>query len=1004
MRKKWMALCSAIACCAFALGMTACEKILHRHDYQPTVTAPTCTEKGYTTYRCSCGEEYVDSYVSALDHNFVNYLSNENATCEEDATETAVCENEGCEETDTRAKENSALGHSYTNYVSDNNATYTKDGTKTAVCDNDGCESTDTIVDEGTKKIATGKIGFKNLTVQEGNTVYGKTDNATDSFSFVNEIECIDGAQFTVALDRYGLEVAFSKVVPLKVGDNVFYVFETLNGEIINTYKVTIRRRPIYTVTFDMNGGEAVETQKVEEDGFAVAPTPIKTGYTFVGWDYDFINPITQNQTVTASWTANENTPYTVKHYLQNAENDEYTLADTDNETGTTGETVFAIVKTYAHYIPTKTEISGVVAPDGSLELKLYYNLETFTVTFQGNGGTITSGAKQAVKYGNAAVEPTVSYPGYKFIQWDKSFTAITENLTVTASWEIIVYSVSYNANGGELATGANPSTYTVETSTAIVNPTREYYEFLGWYDGTRKITTFLGVTGDLNLTAKWEYVFLSSGSTLTGMTEYGKNTYTTVVLPSVINGVTITEIGVSAFENYAALQTLTIPETIEYIYDRAFMNCTALETLYYDAVNCADIGWEYNYIFDLAGRYGAGVDVIVGNKVKSIPSHLFVPYRWSEYEDHVPNVKTLTFEQGSVCERIGDSAFAYCYPLQKITFPDSLKQIGQAAFRDCDGLKTLILPNSLTTLGSGAFLCCDILEEVQLSDGLKTISSQAFSSCVKLKKLSLGKNITTIEPSALTDLSALEELYFNAPNLVSTDSDNLFYKAGWGGNGIAVTIGKDVTKICDYLFCPDDNVVGIYPKITSVVFEEGGACTAIGRFAFYNCSSLTSIQLPDTITYIGGCAFGKCKALKELTLPNGLTYVGASAFIQCTFTYNEYENGYYLGSSNNPYLMLMSPKSTDVTSMKIHEDTKIIYSTSFSNCSNLKSITIPASVSHIVAHTFYNKNFTSITFEITEGWYFNTKNGDIPADVTASDILTNLSKTYYDSPLRRDV
>ena len=85
----------------------------HEHQYTAVVTAPTCTEQGFTTYTCSCGDSYVDTYVNELDHEFKNYVSNGDAKCETDGTETAVCEREDCEVTDTRTQENSALEHIY---------------------------------------------------------------------------------------------------------------------------------------------------------------------------------------------------------------------------------------------------------------------------------------------------------------------------------------------------------------------------------------------------------------------------------------------------------------------------------------------------------------------------------------------------------------------------------------------------------------------------------------------------------------------------------------------------------------------------------------------------------------------------------------------------------------------------------------------------------------------------------------------------------------------------
>lgn len=89
---------------------------------------------------CSaCGDEKIEA------HSFVNYISDNNATCLADGTKTAKCD--CCEATDCLTDTGSALGHSFTEYVSDNNATCLSDGTKTAKCDR--CEATDCLTDTG---------------------------------------------------------------------------------------------------------------------------------------------------------------------------------------------------------------------------------------------------------------------------------------------------------------------------------------------------------------------------------------------------------------------------------------------------------------------------------------------------------------------------------------------------------------------------------------------------------------------------------------------------------------------------------------------------------------------------------------------------------------------------------------------------------------------------------------------------------------------------------------
>ena len=126
-----------------------------------TVTTPaTCTGKGVRTYTCTSSSHTKTEDIPALNHSFAGqeYVSDNNATCEQDGTKTAKCVRYGtgdCMETDTVTDTDSKLGHLFEDYASDNNATYERDGTKTAKCVRyDQCGETHTIPDEGSRLIA----------------------------------------------------------------------------------------------------------------------------------------------------------------------------------------------------------------------------------------------------------------------------------------------------------------------------------------------------------------------------------------------------------------------------------------------------------------------------------------------------------------------------------------------------------------------------------------------------------------------------------------------------------------------------------------------------------------------------------------------------------------------------------------------------------------------------------------------------------------------------------
>ena len=128
-----------------------------------TVTTPaTCTGKGVRTYTCTSSSHTKTEDIPALNHSFDGqaYVSDNNATCEQDGTKTATCVRYGtggCTETDTVTDTGSKLGHFFEveDYVSNNDATYEHDGTKTAKCVRyDQCGETHTIPDEGSRLIA----------------------------------------------------------------------------------------------------------------------------------------------------------------------------------------------------------------------------------------------------------------------------------------------------------------------------------------------------------------------------------------------------------------------------------------------------------------------------------------------------------------------------------------------------------------------------------------------------------------------------------------------------------------------------------------------------------------------------------------------------------------------------------------------------------------------------------------------------------------------------------
>lgn len=130
--------------------------------------------------------------------------------------------------------------------------------------------------------------------------------------------------------------------------------------------------------------------------------------------------------------------------------------------------------------------------------------------------------------------------------------------------------------------------------------------------------------------------------------------------------------------------------------------------------------------------------------------------------------------------------------------------------------------------------------------------------------------------------------------------------------------------------------------NLETVVFEEGSQLEKIDSGAFYFCANLKNILLPSTIKYIGDAAFYRCDSL-EL---------------------NEYDNAYYFGNNENPYLFLMKAQNTEISTCKINEKTICINQRAFYECTHLKEIIIPQSVSVIGDTAFGRSGLESIAFE----------------------------------------
>lgn len=231
----------------------------------------------------------------------------------------------------------------------------------------------------------------------------------------------------------------------------------TRDVTLIGTWTMTVNK---YTLSYNANDGK-LESGKytpagqVEYKAQLTTPTETevsKSGYTLEGWysDAGLTDPApatmpANDLTLYAKWTPNSGTKYTVNHHQQNLDNDNYTLTDTESDkTGTTGELTSATAKNYEGFTANSVE-QKTIAADGSTVVDIYYDRNTYTVTYTDgvNDKTIFADeVHQSVKYGapvpayNNGTNPTRK--NYTFAGWDPSVpvTMPADNLMFAAKWE----------------------------------------------------------------------------------------------------------------------------------------------------------------------------------------------------------------------------------------------------------------------------------------------------------------------------------------------------------------------------------------------------------------------------------------------------------------------------------------------------------------------------------------------------------------------------------------
>jgi len=668
---------------------------------------------------------------------------------------------------------------------------------------------------------------------------------------------------------------------------------------------------------------------------------------------------------------------YTVNHYVENAENSNYTIKETQKFSSPENTEITPAVKTYLGFKSPANQ-TVMVKSDVSLVIDYYYSRKTATITFTTNGGAEIP--TQTLKYEATITVSDAKREGYTFGGWftDEKLTKAFDskkmgmsNVTLYAWWveEAKPTSFYYSAIGSEI--------------TLIKFTGNETELTIPMYIGGKKVVK-IG-NGNAENSFAWEKTALTAVKIPDSVTSIEEMAfYKCTGLKSVIIPDGVVSISSFAFKDCKGITTITLGKSLVKIEEDAFDGCP-IDDIYITNLE----GWltfsnNRYYISFYANKHFLDEG---GNEI----TELVIPKSTTEIGIYAfygcVGLKSVIIPD--TVTNIYTGAFMGCENLTDINIPDSVKSISYAAFQGCRGIKNLTIGNGVTSIedyafygcydlvnltignsveiiGNNAFNSCTSLAEITVPDSVTIIGYSAFKDCRKLRSVTIGKGVTGIDQGAFGNCTNIEKVYIKSIlnwckiDFISKDANPIIWAKEIYIDGILVTdlvIPNGVDSIKNYAFYSWDT-------LESVSVPEG--VKSIGKAAFYECVKLEGIIIPDGVISIGTEAFFGCMLFSNITIPDSVKSIGYSAFEGC----RNIEEAFiptvaipFIPKNKLKKLVITSGDSIvdaafsgcdELTSLTIGNSVTKIGKEAFKNCSGLVSATIPDSVTVIGNSAFY--------------------------------------------------
>ena len=268
------------------------------------------------------------------------------------------------------------------------------------------------------------------------------------------------------------------------------------------------------------------------------------------------------------------------------------------------------------------------------------------------------------------------------------------------------------------------------------------------------------------------------------------------------------------------------------------------------------------------AGLLSAAL-LLAGMQTLPASADVFETDLWTvrDYEDGTVSVslkdKTLTEVEvpseieGKTITMLEVDGFKDCTALKKVIVPDTVTVIEDYCFYECSALEEINVPKNVRNIGFQAFYGCSSLKGIQIPPSVKEIEAFAFEGCSSLKGVTVAKD---------------SEYYKDENGILFDKSGETLYLYPSALEGDAYTVPASCKTVYDYAFIGN-------PYLKSVDISH---ITSLGEDAFYYCTALESLTIPEGIEELDGAVCGKCTALKTVTIPSTVKTIGESCFYGC--------------------------------------------------------------------------------------------------------------------------